>query len=213
MNQQHKTIVRAGKPLAEADKAIIMVHGRGADAADILGLTPYLALEGFALLAPEASGYAWYPFSFLAPVQRNEPGLSSGLALLGQAVAEARAAGIAAEDIYLLGFSQGACLSAEFAARHAGRYGGLFFLSGGLIGEALDTSNYQGDFGGTPAFFGCSDVDPHIPLGRVQESAAIFRQMGAEVTERIYPNAPHTVLEDEIEQVNRWLAGGGRDDS
>lgn len=208
MNQQHEAIVKAGPPLGEAKKAIIMVHGRGADAADILSLAPYLELGGFALLAPQASGYAWYPFSFLAPVQRNEPGLSNGLALLRRAVDEAQAAGIAAENIYLLGFSQGACLSAEFAARHAARYGGLFFLSGGLIGEAVDTSNYQGDFGGTPAFFGCSDVDPHIPLARVQESAAIFRQMGANVVERIYPNAPHTVLEDEIVLVNRCLAGG-----
>lgn len=204
MHHHHK-VARAGLPLAEARRAMAMVHGRGATAESILDIANYLQVEGFALLAPQASGNAWYPFSFMAPAVRNEPGLSSGLHLIGQAVQDILDAGIPAGNIYFLGFSQGACLTAEYLARNAQRFGGAFLYSGGVIGDKINRSNYQGDFSGAPILIGCSDMDPHVPLHRVKDTAAIFREMGAEVTERIYPNAPHTILEDEIELTNRIL--------
>ncbi len=205
MHSHSKNVTAKGRPLGEAGKAMIMVHGRGANAPDILSLADYLNVPGFALLAPQAAGYSWYPYSFLAPVERNEPGLSTGLAVLGEIVDDILAAGLQPENIYFLGFSQGACLTGEYLARHARRYGGAFLYSGGLIGEQIDRSRYQGDFGGTPILLGCSDADPHIPLPRVEDSAAIFTEMGADVIKRIYPNGPHTVYEDEIEWTNRIL--------
>ncbi len=205
MHRHTKNIVTAGTPLAEAQKAMIMVHGRGDSARGILSLAEVLRTENFALLAPEATGNTWYPFSFMAPAPQNEPGLSTALEVLDQLVDDVLAGGLAKEDLYFLGFSQGACLTSEFLARRADRYGGAFLYSGGLIGAAIDRSNYRGDFRGTPMLLGCSDVDPHIPLKRVQETSVILSEMGAEVDERIYPHAPHTVLEDEIEQTNRML--------
>ncbi len=196
-----------GVPVAEARKVMIMVHGRGADARDILQLAPYLETTDAAFLAPQATGHSWYPYSFLAPIADNEPGISSGLAVLKELVDAQLAAGFAPEQIYLLGFSQGACLALEFAARNPRPYGGVFGLSGGLIGPPGTPRNYPGNFGGAPVFLGCSDVDSHIPKARVLETADVLTRMGAAVTTRLYPNAPHTILEDEIEAVRSGFSG------
>jgi predicted esterase len=203
---QDQPIVAAGRPLGEADAAVVMVHGRGATAESILELADEFGHPELAYLAPQAAGYAWYPYSFLAPMPQNEPGLSSGLARLGEVLAQLAAAGVPPERTVLLGFSQGACLSLEFAARNARRYGAVVALSGGLIGPPGTPRDYPGDFGGTPVFLGCSDRDPHIPRERVDESAEVLRGMGAEVTERIYPRMGHTVNEDELDFVRGLLA-------
>jgi len=197
----------AGLSLAEAEGAMLMVHGRGATADSILTLVPALDIPGFAFLAPQASGNTWYPNSFLAPVPSNEPGISSGLAAIGDVLALVAAAGIPPEKTILLGFSQGACLSLEYAARHARRYGGIATLSGGLIGPDSTPRDYEGDFAGTPAFLGCSDVDGHIPALRVTESAAMLKRMGAHVTMKLYPGMGHLVNEDEIAHVKRMMQG------
>jgi len=200
----------AGRPLAGAPAAVVMVHGRGATAESILTLADEFGRPDLAYIAPQAHGYAWYPYSFLAPKEQNEPGLSSGLATLGDLVERIAAAGVPPERTVLLGFSQGACLSLEFAARNArngGRLGGIVGLSGGLIGPPGTTLDYAGSLAGTPVFLGCSDRDPHIPRQRVDETAEVLRSLGAEVTERIYPGMGHTVNEDEIEFVQGLLAG------
>jgi len=180
---------------------MILVHGRGATAASILTLADDLALEDVAYLAPQAAGQTWYPYSFLAPIERNEPGISSGIRVIASLIDTLVTDGVDVSQIALLGFSQGACLSLEFAARHARRYAGVFALSGGLIGPPGTPRNYAGSFGRTPVFLGCSDVDPHIPLERVHESTDVFRRMGAAVDERIYPRMGHTVNADEIAAV------------
>ncbi len=205
MHQHTKNIVTGGIPLDQAKKVMIMVHGRGATAESILSLAEYLKVDDFALLAPQANRNTWYPFSFMAPTEQNEPGLSTGLKVLAELLADVRSAGFKEEDIYFMGFSQGACLVSEFVTRNAARYGGLFVLSGGLIGDRLERSNYQGSFEGMPVLLGCSDVDPHIPLQRVNESVDVFEQMNAAVIKKIYPNGPHTVYEDEINEMNKIL--------
>jgi len=184
-----------------------MVHGRGATAENILTLADEFGRDDFAYLAPQAAGSSWYPYGFMAPMPQNEPGLSSGLARIGEIVAQLETEGMPAERIVLLGFSQGACLSLEFAARNARRYGAIVGLSGGLIGPPGTPRDYPGSFAGTPVFLGCSDRDPHIPRERVDESAAVLKAMGAEVTERIYPAMGHTVNEDEMSFVRQLLAG------
>jgi len=185
---------------------MILVHGRGGSAEDMLGLAAELRRPELAYLAPQAAGHTWYPFSFLAPLEQNEPGLSSGLEVLGDLVAHVKQAGIPAERIVLLGFSQGACLSLEFAARNARRWGGVVALSGGLIGPPGTPRDYAGSFNGTSVFLGCSDRDPHIPKERVDESALVFERMGAAVTERIYPGLGHSVNEDELDFVRELVA-------
>lgn len=199
MPNHEKNIVKAGVALKDAKKALILVHGRGATAQSILGLAQELPVEDFALLAPQATQNTWYPFSFMAPREQNEPGISSGLAVLKSILEDIKAAGIGSENIYLGGFSQGACLVSEFAAQNAQRFGGVFILSGGVIGQQVERENYSGDFAQTPILIGCSDIDAHVPLERVLASANIFREMGGNVTERIYPNAPHTVFQDEVD--------------
>jgi len=186
---------------------MILVHGRGASAEDILSLGRELGRLDLAYLAPQAEGYSWYPFSFLAPMERNEPGLSSGLALIGHLLGRLAAEGIPSERTVLLGFSQGACLTLEYAARNAQRFAGVAGLSGGLIGPPGTPRNYQGSLDGTPVFLGCSDRDPHIPLERVKETTEVLTRIGAQVTERIYPAMGHTVNEDELEHVRSLLAG------
>lgn len=198
-------IVGAGSPLGQAKAAMILIHGRGAPAEDILGLAGELDRPDLAYLAPQAQGYTWYPYSFMAPMEQNEPGLSSGLALIGDLLERLEQAGIPPERTILLGFSQGACLSLEYAARNARRFGGVVALSGGLIGPPGTPREYSGTLDGTPVFLGCSDRDPHIPLVRVQESTQVLERMGATVTEKIYPGMGHTVNEDEIEHVRAML--------
>lgn len=198
-------ILYAGTPLEQADKALIMLHGRGADPESILTLSRLLSVEGYALLAPRATNHTWYPLSFLAPVTDNEPWLSSAIEVVKQTVDTLSQSGIKVENTYLLGFSQGACLALEFTARHARRYGGIAAFTGGLIGKEIDRSNYSGDFQQTPIFFGTSDPDFHVPVERVYTSANIVRGMNANVTEKIYLNRGHTISEDEIEQVNRII--------
>lgn len=199
-------VLRHGAPLSAARLAVILVHGRGGSADDILGLAGEIGLDDVAWLAPQAAGRTWYPYSFLTPIERNEPGLTSGLATLARLVDELGAAGLPPARVALMGFSQGACLSLEFAARHARRYAAVIGLSGGLIGPPGTPRDYAGTMGGTPVFLGCSDVDPHIPLERVKESAEVFRRMQGAVDERIYPGMGHTVNADEVRAVRALLS-------
>jgi phospholipase/carboxylesterase len=177
---------------------MILVHGRNALPANILSFVPAFGRPDITYLAPAAAGGTWYPLSFMAEKEKNEPGISSGLWVLEQLVRHVADSGIRTDRIVLLGFSQGACLTSEFAASHADRYGGVVLYSGGLIGPPGTTWNYPGSFGGTPVFLGCSDVDAHVPKTRVDESAVVFQRMGAAVTERIYPGMGHLVNEEEI---------------
>jgi phospholipase/carboxylesterase len=202
MNQHTKQIITAGKKIAEAKKAIIMLHGRGADAESILSLSNYLNLKDFALLAPQATNNTWYPYSFMAPVQQNQPWLNAALILVKQIIDEVTTAGVNLENIFLLGFSQGACLTLEYAARNAARYGGIVAFTGGLIGDRIYNENYKGCFNNTPLFIGSSDVDMHVPVQRVYATINILKDMGAVVTEKIYPGMGHTINEDEINRVN-----------
>ena len=198
-------VLVAGEELARARGAVVMIHGRGASAESILALAESLTTEGLALLAPQAAGGAWYPYSFLAPLEQNEPSLSAALATIGATLDAVAAAGMPAERTVLLGFSQGACLATEYAARNARRYGGVVALSGGLIGPDGTPRDYAGSLGDTPVFLGCSDVDFHIPHARVVESAEILRGLGGAVDMRIYPGMGHTVNEDELEAVQGIL--------
>ncbi len=191
-------LAAAGAPLGESPAVVIMVHGRNAAPPNILDLVPRFERSDFTYLAPAAAGRTWYPLSFMAEREKNEPGIASGLWVLEHLVAEIVARGISKTRILLLGFSQGACLTAEFAVEHADRYGGVILYSGGVIGAPGTAWDYPGSFGGTPVFLGCSDVDAHVPKTRVDESAALFTRMGATVTERIYPEMGHLVNEDEI---------------
>ena len=199
-------LAAAGKPLAEARGAVILIHGRGASAESILELAAYLPQPDLAWLAPQAADSTWYPYSFLAPLEKNEPYLSSALARVAEVVALAEAAGLPPERIFLGGFSQGACLASEFVARNARRYGGLIAFSGGLIGPDGTPRDYAGSLSGMPVFIGCSDVDPHIPLGRVHETAAVLARMGAAVDSRIYPRMGHTINQDEMDAATALLA-------
>jgi predicted esterase len=198
-------ILTAGAPLDRAPAAMLMIHGRGASAEDILALAAELGHPELAYVAPQAAGSTWYPHSFLAPLASNEPFLSSALAAVAAALARVAAAGIPPERTVLLGFSQGACLATEFAARHARRYGGVAGLSGGLIGPDGTPRDYPGSLAGTPVFLGCSDVDPHIPAARVRESAEVLRRLGGEIDARLYPGLGHTVNRDEIAAVREML--------
>jgi predicted esterase len=195
----------SGEPLTNARAAMIMVHGRGASADDILSLSNELRMPGFAYLAPQAAGNTWYPYSFLSPIAQNEPGISSALAAIADVLATIEHAGIPAERTMLLGFSQGACLSLEFSARAARRYGGIAGLSGGLIGPEGTPRDYSGSLAGTPIFLGCSDVDPHIPAPRVVETATVLRRLGGDVDMRTYSGMGHTINEDEVEAVRRIM--------
>jgi len=191
-------VLETGEPLAKARAAMVLVHGRGATAEDIMTLAADLMHPGFAYLAPQAAGSAWYPNPFTAPLAANEPYLSSALGVLENLLGRIEAT-IPAQRIILLGFSQGACLALEFAVRHARRYGGLVGLSGGLIGPAGTPRDYPGSFEGTPAFLGCSDIDPYIQKDRVLEAATVLKQMNSRVTVRFYPGMGHMVSTEEIE--------------
>jgi phospholipase/carboxylesterase len=191
-------VLFSGEPFGTAKAAAIMVHGRGSGAEEILTLAGGLPGDGFIFAAPQANNNTWYPYSFLYPVEQNEPGISSGLKKIKNLISELNKKGIPKEKIMLIGFSQGACLTLEFTARNPARYGGIIGLSGGLIGNKLFAEKYTGNLERTPVFLGCSDVDPHIPLKRVVHSAEIFSQLNGNVEKRIYRDMPHTVNEDEI---------------
>ena len=195
----------AGEPVSRARAAMLMVHGRGARAEDILTLSDQLAQPGFAYFAPQAAENTWYPNRFLVPLADNEPWLSSALAFVEEVLAEIFHAGIPSERVMLLGFSQGACLALEFAARNAKRFGGVVGLSGALIGPDDTPRNYSGSFAGTPVFLGCSDVDFHVPRERVDQTAEVLRHLGGEVTKRLYPNMDHSVNQDEIDFVRGMM--------
>lgn len=199
-------VMRRGPSLAEARLVVILVHGRGGSATDMLGLADEFDAADVAYLAPQAAGQTWYPYSFLTPIDRNEPGISSGLRVIGGLVESAGQQGVPPDRVVILGFSQGACLALEYAARHARRYHGVVGLSGGLIGPPGTPRDYRGSAGGTRVFLGCSDIDPHIPVERVRESAEVLRRLGANVDERIYPGMEHTVSRDEIDAINTLLA-------
>jgi predicted esterase len=218
---ENQPVVYAGAPLDQADAAMIMVHGRGASPQDIHGLASVFDLPRFACVAPAAAGGTWYPFSFMSPREKNEPGLSSALSVMESLVVDLIQRGFPSHKIVLLGFSQGACLSSEFSIRHPRRYGGVLALSGGLIGppgtkwddvsspslsssEAKD-SGQAGPLDGVPVFLGCSDVDPHIPAARVIESEKVFKKLGARVKRKLYSGMGHLVNEDEIGEVKTVL--------
>jgi phospholipase/carboxylesterase len=203
---QGQPVLVAGEALNRARAAMVMMHGRGATAESILELADELKQPGFIYLAPQAAGNTWYPNSFLELIASNEPGLSSGLAVIANLLAQLADASIPLERAMILGFSQGACLSLEFVARNARRYGGVVGLSGGLIGPDGIPRDYAGSFEGTPIFLGCSDKDPHIPKERVESSAEILRKLGGNVTARLYPGMGHTVNRDEIRFVRNMMA-------
>lgn len=196
----------AGSALDEASSAIIAIHGRGADAADIINLAGEVAPSGAVILAPNAVGQTWYPYRFIEPIERNEPYLTSALNLIDRLFARLAEAGLHPGRVALLGFSQGACLALEYAARHAQRYGAVIGYSGGLIGPVGATFAYPGSMDHTPVFIGCSDVDAHIPVNRVEETAEVMNDLGAAVDLRIYPGMGHTVNQDEIQAVRALLA-------
>ena len=206
-NKPHKGmgVLQAGQPLEKAKAGMLMVHGRGASAEDILTLVDELDHPDFTYLAPQAHGNTWYPYPFQAPLERNEPWLSSALAAIGAVMDILSENGLPAEKVILLGFSQGACLALEYAARNACRYGGLVGLSGGLIGPAGTPRNYAGSLDSTPIFLGCSDMDPHIPMESVHESKRVLAELGGVVTVRFYPHLGHTVNQDEIGFVRQMM--------
>ena len=191
-------VLTTGKPLGQSPVVVIMIHGRGAGPENILELAPAWAQPDATYLAPAAANNTWYPYSFMSDIARNEPYLSSALSVLKSLVSQVEAAGIRRDRIVILGFSQGACLTTEFAIRNASRFGAFVAFSGGAIGPAGTKWDESGRFDGTPFFFGCSNVDPHIPEPRVIESAELCERMGAKVTRRIYPGMGHLVNDDEI---------------
>ncbi|MFD2033288.1 alpha/beta hydrolase [Belliella marina] len=195
-------IKSTGKPLGEAKKVAIMIHGRGASADSIIGLVKYLNMDDFAVLAPQAPGNTWYPYSFMAPDQSNEPSLSQAIQIIDGLVSEVLEKGFSPEQIYFIGFSQGACLSLEYAARNAKKYGGIIAFTGGLIGENINTSKYIGVFSGTPIFVGSSHKDMHVPLSRIEESAVVLEKMGAAAKTLIFQDTNHTIRQEEIDWVN-----------
>ncbi|MCU0618075.1 MAG: dienelactone hydrolase family protein [Gemmatimonadaceae bacterium] len=201
----HAVVYRDGAPLESARAVVVLAHGRGADAADILGLAQHFAVPNVAYLAPEAAGGAWYPARFLAPLEHNQPWLDSALRLFGNVVDTVRAAGVSDERIVLGGFSQGACLALEYAARHATRFGGVIALAGGLIGPDGLVRADTGRFDGTPVFIGVGDQDAHIPVARAQHAADVLTALGAMVDLRVYRGVPHTVIPDQIEAARALL--------
>jgi predicted esterase len=202
---QGQPVLLAGESIDGAKAAMVMVHGRGASAKDILELVSDLKQPGFAYLAPQAAGNAWYPNSFLAPIDSNEPALTSALFTLEKLLAQLGEAEIPIERTMILGFSQGACLSLEFVARNARHYGGVVGLSGGLIGPDGIPRDYTGSLAGTPIFLGCSDKDPYVPKERVEFTAEIMQKLGGVVTAKLYPNLAHTVNQDEMRFVRAMM--------
>ena len=200
-----KNIITAGQPLTSESKVLILLHGRGATAEDILSLSHYLNVKDFALLAPQASNNSWYPQSFLSPPAQNEPWLSSALSIINEVVEDVLLKGVTEQQIYFAGFSQGACLTLEYITRNARKYGGAVAFTGGLIGDKLYTDNYAGDFQQTPIFIGTSDPDPHVPVQRVLATEAQLKKMNANVQVKVYPNMGHTINDEEIKWANELV--------
>jgi len=198
-------IVEAGQDLRTARAAMILLHGRGASAEDIMTIASEVQQPGWAYLAPQAAGNTWYPNPFTAPLESNEPHLSAAMETIARVVERVEAP-IPAQRVVLLGFSQGACLTLEWAARNARRYGGVVGLSGGLIGPDGTPRDYPGNFDGTPVFLGCSDIDPHIPMRRVVETGEVLKGMGADVTVRFYPGMGHLVSGEELATITELVA-------
>ena len=184
---------------------LIMVHGRGASARDIISLADHLSVDNFTLIAPQATNHTWYPYSFLAPQNQNQPSLGNALEQLDEILEMAERAGVKSEKIFFLGFSQGACLALEFVARNAKRYGGVIAFTGGLIGDRITEENYEGSFEGTEIYIGTSDPDPHVPINRVKETEIVLKKMGAKVKVDIFPNMGHTIIQEEIDNAIRIL--------
>jgi len=205
MYTHQKDIITAGLPIAEAKKAVIFIHGRGASAEDILSLNDHLEIADAALFAPQATNHSWYPYSFIAPVKDNQPALDSALAIIKDLVADIENAGIPQEQIYFIGFSQGACLTLEYITRNAGKYGGAVAFTGGLIGKELNMQNYKGNFKQTPILITTGDPDPHVPVSRVEVSEGILKKMNANVTVKIYPGRLHTIAKAEIELAKKLV--------
>ncbi len=197
-HHEGQPVIMRGRPLKESHAAAIMMHGRGRTTDDILELADRIGNSAFTYLAPTARDNTWYPYSFMEATEKNEPFLTSALAIYDTLIAQLLEKGFSKEHIVLLGFSQGACLTAEYAVRHADRLGGIVLFTGGLIGPPGTSWNYPGSFQGTPIFLGASDVDGFVPLERVRESTVVFEQMGAQVIERVYPNMDHIINDDEI---------------
>ena len=206
MYTHKKQVIRQGPPLSETGKALILIHGRGATAESILSLAEHLPVADFSLFAPQATNNSWYPYSFMAPASQNQPALNSALDQIDDLVKSILEQGISSQHIYLLGFSQGACLTAEYANRHARHYGGLLIFTGGLIGQELNNSNYPGNFEGTPVLITTGDPDPHVPVSRVEETVKIMEEHGAVVNKKIYKSRPHTILPEEISLASEILA-------
>lgn len=198
---QEQPLETAGEPLEDASAAVLLLHGRGATPESVLALASEFDTSGVAYLAPSAANRTWYPNPFTAPLESNQPHLRSALDTIDAALSSIVSSGIDRDAILLLGFSQGACLAAEFAARNPREYGGVAVLSGGLIGPSISSDDYEGSLSDTPVFLGCSDRDPHIARERVEETAAIFDQLGGTVDLQLYPGLGHTINEDEIEAV------------
>jgi predicted esterase len=203
---REELVLAAGPPPEEATGGLILLHGRGGSAEDMLSLVPELDCPGLACLAPQAAGFSWYPYPFMAPLSQNEPWLSSGLRRIQNLLTQLEEAGLESYRVVLLGFSQGACLGLEYCARFPRRYGAVVGLSGGLIGPPGTAWEYPGNLDGTPVYLGCSDVDPHIPRARVDETARVLERLGGLVTERIYPNMGHTINLDEIQFTRELLS-------
>ena len=205
--EPHKNnfVLQSGEDLKNSQSAMILIHGRGATAESMLSFAEEFDANNICFLAPQASNGTWYPNSFITPRNLNEPGISSSLKMIELLVAEIKKNSIPDEKIFILGFSQGACLALEFAAKNSGKYGGILGLSGGLIGDVIEQEEYASDLKNTPVFIGCSDIDFHIPLERVKETARIFSKLNANVTERIYTGMGHTVNEDEIKFIKNML--------
>lgn len=198
-------VLTSGSDISQAKKVLVLLHGRGGNAMDMLAMAQKLNAENFAIFAPQAGNNTWYPLSFLAPPPENEPWLSSALGILDKLIEEIGSMGIEKEKIYIGGFSQGACLTAEFVTRHAEKLGGVIVFTGGLIGDRIYKENYKGDFAGTPIFIGTNDPDPHVPVVRVLESVEVLKVMHAKITTEVYKNMGHTISQDELGKANELV--------
>jgi len=208
MYTHNNEYISAGTPVQQAKTALVMLHGRGGSAEDVMRLAKLFNLTDAAIYAPQATNNSWYPYSFMAPEAQNQPALDSAIGVVEELVRQIEAGGITADKIYFLGFSQGACLTLEYVARNGRRYGGAVAFTGGLIGQELITERYKGDFNGTPILITTSNPDPHVPLSRVEESVEILESLGANVTLKVYPGKAHSISPDEIEQANSVVFKG-----